>query len=99
VQTPVLLIGMEEINSVSGISLSPNPVSKNSVLHLSFSQNSSSNYGISIFDSRGKKVIEKKVSTNSVAEISTEGLSPGVYMINALNTQGKIFRAKFIVAD
>jgi hypothetical protein len=71
------ILGVNEINTVSNFSVSPNPA--NDVINDKL--NSSASAAISITDLAGKVV--KNTTVNGVStSISTSGLNEGVYFVN-----------------
>ena len=99
VQTPIVLIGIAETNSESTVKVAPNPVAKNSVLRLSFGTQKSQACAISIFDAQGRKVVSLATEDAMQTDISTSGLSSGVYFIRALGENGELYQARVVISD
>lgn len=80
-------VGIEELENIVNVTISPNPTSQN--LNLNYSTISESELNINVFDISGKKVISDQSSQNHVGPhqltLETETLDAGIYFVNVSN--------------
>ncbi|HET7733473.1 MAG TPA: T9SS type A sorting domain-containing protein [Paludibacter sp.] len=74
-----------QINTSDSIMLYPNPVNQGE--NIALYNNNDENINIRIIDITGKTVITQKIAGQGIHYISTVGLSKGVYMVIADNTE------------
>ena len=77
-------VGINELENVVNVTVSPNPTSQN--LIISYALISSSLLNITVFDISGKEVIRNRTEQNQVGpnqmQIETEKLEAGIYFLN-----------------
>lgn len=83
-------LGTNQNNTISGFSISPNPVN-NSVFYITTAANAERT--VVIFDVLGKKVMQTKTSDNA---INVSGLNAGVYMVQ-VTEEGNTATKKLVI--
>lgn len=80
-------VGINELENIVNITLSPNPTSRN--LNINYSTISESELSIDAYDISGKKVISNQVFQNHIGPheqtLETEALEAGIYFVNISN--------------
>ena len=80
-------VGIDELENIVNITLSPNPTSQN--LNLNYSTISESELNIDVFDISGKNVISNQSSQKHIGPhqltLETEKLDAGIYFVNISN--------------
>jgi hypothetical protein len=88
--TPNFTLANKSFNSISGLSLTPNPVN-NGVLFINTDANAERT--VTIFDVLGKQVLN---TTTSDAAINVSGLNAGIYMVK-VTEEGKTSTKKLVI--
>ena len=85
--------GVETINSVSKISISPNPACN--TITISNIAEWASNTTVTIFDLQGKQIMQKQFTANQTPELNISSLQKGIYFVK-INTGNVSKSLKFI---
>ncbi len=85
-------LGVNDIDSVSSISLSPNP--SNAILNIQLEGNPSQ-LKIEVFDILGKQIFTRSIENSNITQIEVSNWNNGVYLIKISN-DGKVETKRFI---
>ena len=85
-----------EISNKNAITFKPFPNPATKIINITINEPSIGGSKISIYDSKGSKLIEQKVSSSS-NKINISELKSGIYLLNYYNNDRFIYAEKFIV--
>jgi hypothetical protein len=80
-------------------SVYPNPIRSNQDLKINFSNTENPIVSVEIYDIFGRLILQSSTTDNSIQPIRLEGFQPGIYLLNALTSDGHTKQKRIIVRN